>query len=300
MNSAVKMWMIAAFILLVVGIVIFFMAFVTADFDISKLFTQKFEKNIFEFNEDFENIYVNVETTTVNFVPSDDGVCKVECFEKENMKHSAEVQDGTLTVSIADNRKWYDHITINFGTPTVTIYLPKDVYTSLSAKTTTGNIEVPDGLNFETIVITGTTSNVSCYADASTSIELNTTTGDIRLGSLEAGAVKLSATTGTVKVNDVSCNKLTAKSSTGHIKLENTVANESIILENTTGGIRFNGCDAGEITVRTSTGSVRGTLLSEKIFITDTSTGRINVPKTASGGKCEITTSTGDIDIDIE
>ena len=52
--------------------------------------------------------------------------------------------------------------------------------------------------------------------------------------------------------------------------------------------------------VNTSTGDVNGTLLSEKIFITDTSTGRVSVPKTTSGGKCEITTSTGDINIGIK
>ena len=54
------------------------------------------------------------------------------------------------------------------------------------------------------------------------------------------------------------------------------------------------------IMVKTSTGNVKGTLLSDKIFVTDTSTGRVSVPKTTSGGKCEITTSTGDIEIELE
>ena len=38
----------------------------------------------------------------------------------------------------------------------------------------------------------------------------------------------------------------------------------------------------------------------DKVFITDTSTGNISVPKTITGGKCEITTSTGDIRISIK
>lgn len=61
----------------------------------------------------------------------------------------------------------------------------------------------------------------------------------------------------------------------------------------------FDGSDAAEIYVRTSTGSVKGTLLSEKVFITETSTGSVSVPKTVTGGKCEIRTSTGDIQIEI-
>ena len=64
--------------------------------------------------------------------------------------------------------------------------------------------------------------------------------------------------------------------------------------------MRFENSDAAQISVKTSTGDVTGTLLSEKVFITETSTGTIRVPKTITGGKCEITTSTGNIKIDIK
>jgi hypothetical protein len=38
-------------------------------------------------------------------------------------------------------------------------------------------------------------------------------------------------------------------------------------------------------------------LLSEKVFITKSDTGRIDVPETVTGGKCKITTDTGSIRI---
>lgn len=76
-------------------------------------------------------------------------------------------------------------------------------------------------------------------------------------------------------------------------------ASGAFSIERSTGDVEFDGSDADEITVKTSTGDVRGTLKSEKVFLTDTSTGWINVPKTTSGGRCEITTSTGNIDIAI-
>ena len=63
--------------------------------------------------------------------------------------------------------------------------------------------------------------------------------------------------------------------------------------------MRFDGCDAAEITVKTGTGDVTGTLLSDKVFLTETGTGRIDVPKSTVGGRCEINTDTGDIKIDI-
>ncbi len=300
MKKATKIWLIAATAFIVVGVLIFIVALATANFDFTKLSTKEFETMTYEFNQDFDNISVNVETATVIFASADDGVCKVECVEERKVKHSVKIQDGTLTISAVDNRKWYDYIGITFKTPKVTVYLPKDVYTSLSVKTATGNIDVPDKFKLETLAITGTTSNIACYANVSKSIELKTTTGNITLGSAQTETVSLSATTGKVTVKGVACKNLTAKCSTGHIELKNVIAQEHIKVENTTGGVNFEACDAADITVKTSTGNVRGTLLSEKIFVTDTSTGRVRVPSSASGGRCEITTSTGNIEIEIE
>ncbi len=47
-------------------------------------------------------------------------------------------------------------------------------------------------------------------------------------------------------------------------------------------------------------GDVKGTLLSEKAFFAESDTGDIDVPKTNVGGRCEITTDTGDIQIQIQ
>ncbi len=300
MNKCSKKWLLAAAVLTIAGAVIFVGALAVIHFDFTKLSTQKIETNTYEFNEDFDNIFVNVETAVVTFVPSDNDVCKVECVEEESLKHSAKIQDGALTISAVNNRKWYDYIGINFWSPKVTVYLPGEVYTSLSVAAATGSIEIPGRFSFETVAAAGTTATITCHAQVSKSVEVNTTTGNIILGSAQTETVKLSATTGEVIVNDVACNKLTAKSSTGHIQLKNVVAKESMKAQNTTGGIELAGCDAADIMLHTSTGDVKGTLLSEKIFITDTSTGRVSVPGTASGGKCEITTSTGDIAIGIK
>lgn len=301
MNKGSKRWLLTAVILIIAGAVVFVGALASINFDFTKLSTQKIETNTYEFTEDFDSIFVNVETAAVTFVPSDNDVCKVACVEEESLKHSAKIQDGTLTISAVDNRKWYDHIGIDFFcSPKVTVYLPEEVYTSLSVATATGNIEIPDKFSFETVAVAGRTSNITCHAQVSKSVEVNTTTGNITLGSAQTETVKLSATTGNVIVHDVACNELTAKSSTGHIQLKNVIAEESMKAHNTTGGVEFGSCDAADIMVNTSTGDVEGTLLSEKIFITDTSTGRVSVPKTTSGGKCEITTSTGDIDIGIK
>ena len=70
-------------------------------------------------------------------------------------------------------------------------------------------------------------------------------------------------------------------------------------LERSTGDVKFTLCDAGELFVKTTTGNVIGSLCSEKIFMAKASTGKVEVPKSVTGGICEIETSTGDIRITI-
>ncbi len=294
-----KKWLIAAAVLVLVGAVIFVSALAAAGFDFTKLNTQKFTTKNYEFGENFESIFVNVETADVTFVPTDESVCKVVCFEEEKRPHSVEIKNGTLNISYVNNHKWNINIGIYFSAPKITVYLPKAAYKSLSVATKTGGVEVPEGLAFETVGITGATADIECRASVSKSIEIGTATGKITLGEASAETVKLSAETGKITAQNVACKRFSAKNGTGKIILENVIAEERIDAETGTGDIRFNACDAAEITAETGTGSVKGTLLSEKIFITKTSTGKVSVPSTASGGRCEITTGTGDIKIEI-
>jgi DUF4097 and DUF4098 domain-containing protein YvlB len=64
--------------------------------------------------------------------------------------------------------------------------------------------------------------------------------------------------------------------------------------------VKFERCDASELYIELDTGDVTGSLLSDKVFIAQSDTGRVNVPKSVTGGRCEITTDTGDIKITVE
>ena len=83
------------------------------------------------------------------------------------------------------------------------------------------------------------------------------------------------------------------------MRLENVIAAEGFSLVRSTGDIAFDGCDAAELLVETDTGDVTGSLLSEKVFFVTTATGKKEVPETVTGGKCKITTDTGDVTITI-
>ena len=85
-----------------------------------------------------------------------------------------------------------------------------------------------------------------------------------------------------------------------HYKYVVSIATESFSIKRSTGDVTFDGADAKSISVKTDTGDVKGSLLSNKVFITKTDTGDINVPSSTTGGKCEITTDTGDINLTVQ
>ena len=94
-------------------------------------------------------------------------------------------------------------------------------------------------------------------------------------------------------------NSIKISTSTGDITLKDVIAGDGITIDTSTGDVEFDGSDANWLSISTSTGEVSGTLLSDKIFEADTSTGDVELPKTTTGGSCKIKTNTGDIEINI-
>ena len=299
MNTAKKAILITASILTVAGLVIFAAAMTASSWDFSVFETSKTVTNTYTVTESFSGISVDTETADILFVLSDDGRCVVECQEKENVTNSVKIENGMLVIKTVDERKWYEHIGIDFGKQTITVFIPESEYASLIINESTGDIEIPAGFTFGDADITVSTGDVTFSASVKNKLKIRTSTGDARINKTSASILDVSVSTGDVTVTDFTGNDLTFSGSTSDIILKNSVFTNKISIKSSTGDVCFDRCDAAEIYVKTSTGDVTGTLASEKIFITDTSTGSVSVPKTASGGRCEITTSTGDIDISI-
>lgn len=278
-----------------------------------------YETNIHKINEEFDNISIKTDTADIAFVLSNDGMCRVACYEEAKISHSVEVQNGTLTVNVVNNKKWYDYIGVNIDSTKITVYLPEKAYSSLVIEESTGDIEISKDFKFKSIDISLSTGNVKCYASAVENITIASSTGDIYAEGISASSLDLTVSTGNVTVSsvtceeditigvstgkiyltDVACKNLTSTGSTGDISLKNVISTEKISVERSTGDVTLDHSDASELFIMTSTGDVEGSLLTNKVFIIKTDTGRINVPNSITGGRCEITTDTGDIKISI-
>lgn len=301
MSKAVKKWLIAAASLVTLGGAIFAGAMAALGFDFSKISTIKYETNTYEAGEKFDKISIDADITDIVFAQSDDESCKVVCFEAEKVKHSVRCTNGTLTIDMTDDRKWYDYIGVSFASPKMTVYLPQSKYNSLLIDTDTGNIDIPESFAFNRLEIETDTGNVDCKANVSDNIGIESDTGNIGVSSVESGCnIDIKTDTGTIKLTDITCTDCTAESDTGDISLVNVVSANSIRAESDTGNVKLKKSDAAELSIKTDTGNVTGTLLSEKDFIAKSHTGDVDVPKTQTGGKCKVTTDTGDIKMDIQ
>jgi len=305
-----KKWLIIVSVIVIVCIVVFGGSMLMA----------KYETNRYDVNEDYKNISIAANAADIVLAPSESEDTYVICQEPKNTLCNVSITDGTLSVWLADTRNWYERIANIFRTPQITVYLPQGEYSSLSVKGSTGDVEIPNDFRFESMDISESTGNVRVCASVSETAKIKATTGNIHIEGISAGVLDLSVSTGRITVSDITCKgtikanvttgetgltNITCKSlissgSTGDITLHNVIAEEKFSINRSTGDITFIGSDAGEIFAQTDTGDVTGSLLSEKIFLTETDTGDIDVPKTVTGGRCEITTDTGDIELDIK
>lgn len=319
MQKNIKYWLIAAIVLIGIGGIGFTAVMAEFDWNFSKLSSAKYETSEYILQESFQNISIKTNTADIAFIPTDNDKPSVSCYELENMWHKVSVKDGTLVIEVVDTREWYEYIGIFSDKPKITLHIPQGEYSALAITCQTGDITLPKELGFQSMDISNHTGDVTIRSSIENTADIKATTGSICVEQITAGTLKLSVSTGKITASDVicqdtvtvkvstgkthltniQCQSLISTGDTGDIHLKNVVAAETFSIKRDTGDVKFDSCDAPSISVETDTGDVTGSLKTEKVFLTETDTGRIDVPKSTAGGTCEIRTDTGDILIKI-
>lgn len=319
MNTATKILIIIAILLILLGGIAFVIIMSANNWSFSKLGTESFKTVNKKISAPFDDIQINASVADIVFVISDDESCNVTFFDRQDAQHSAEVANNTLVIDAVDQQKWYEQISFSFKSPKITVALPRSEYSSIIIKNKTGNVTLPNSFAFKSIDIATSTGNISCSASANKAIKLTASTGNISMNNVTAEDISISTTTGGItlssavckgtvdisvktgdsRLTEVSCKSLVSTGSTGNMHLNNVIAEEAFSIERSTGDVCFDLSDANDITIKTSTGKIKGSLLSDKIFIAKTNTGSVNVPQTVTGGKCVVTSGTGNITIEI-
>ena len=287
----------AAIALLFVGASICVKSLASVNFDFKALNASTYVTNTYEIKENFENIKIQVDTDQIVFAPSEDGKCSVVCYEDEKEPHRIGVSGKTLSIERMHGRRL--QIGLFTDSPRITVYLPEKAWGTLHIDSDTGDVDIPKDFTFESIYAELDTGDLRVSASAEGSVRLKTDTGHIELSDMKAEDITVTTDTGKCSLKNLRCDNLISSGDTGDLNMSGVVSSGEWNIRRSTGDVRFEDCDAETITIRTNTGDVTGTLLTEKVFLTKTDTGKTDVPKTVTGGKCDITTSTGDIRIDI-
>ena len=316
MNKGI--WIVVAVVLIITGAALCALSTVVLGFDPVNTSTVEYMENTYEVSGSFKNISIAVDTDDIEFQKSHDGKCSVICIEAEDIRHEAKINGNTLEIKQFNEGGW-NFIGINMQTPKMTVYLPENTYNDLDINVNTGDIIIPAGFTFEDLEIYGNTGDIMSECDVTGDTNAEITTGDISMIGIAGDKISVSVTTGDVLLERINCTDAEVKSTTGDIQLGSVIVSGDLKTQTETGrtwlssvlvsgkltatggtdDVEIDGCDAGELFIETNTGSITGSLLSEKVFVTETNTGTIDVPNTASGGKCELTTNTGSISITI-
>lgn len=318
MSKKMKIWLIIAASLVVAGGLLYSGALWMADWDITKLGTVEYEVNNYEFTEAVTDITVTTGGDLI-FRPAADGKLSIECKEDVKEKHTVTVTDGHLQILRKKEKPWYADVGINFESTRIVVSLPEEVYGKLTVSASTGDVEIGKEFQFASMDVKVSTGDIKNYAAAAGMVKLTTSTGGIYMKNISVGELELEVSTGDIEAETVACQGQTnIHTSSGEVKLTDFTSNGFWVkgstsdlyfkklmvagrmeIKTSTGAVEFDHCDAGEMKVTTSTGDVTGSLLSDKIFVVETSTGDVDVPRCHTGDICEITTSTGDVEITI-
>ena len=275
--------------------------------------------NEYDLDENLENFSLKLETANIELKVGNER--KVVCEETEKCYHEVTMSNNTLNIKAIDSRKWHERI-FNFGffTPKVTIYYPAKEFNEFTMESATGDLLIPHDYSFNKLNVKVSTGKVtvnsdvkdSLYVKASTgnmyftdvnakSVELKASTGDLYLKNVKVDeTIKTNTSTGNVKMDNVNAKNIDVEASTGKATLINTITTEDIKIKTSTGDVKFDSSDAANLNVKTDTGDVRGSILTKKVIFVEQKTGRSRYPKLTEGGRFDITTDTGDIDITIK
>ncbi len=136
--------------------------------------------NTYEIKETYTGIRACT-SADIRLEPTDGQDTTVICQEEQDRLHTVRVEDGVLTILEQEPRHDRCLVQIQFKTPVVTIRLPRGDYDALSIEGDVGDVNVPQGLRFETAAITASTGDVDFSASVQQTLAVHLSTGEIRL-----------------------------------------------------------------------------------------------------------------------
>lgn len=319
MKKGNKTALIAAGCMVLVGAILVAAGMAALRFDISRLRASDYETTSYTIGEGFSGISITGWSSNVRFYPSEDDTCRVVCRENKNISFEVGVLDDTLYIRRPKAPKFYVQFGVQFGETGITVYLPEDSYDSLTLKTSSGDVKLPEDFHFTSARVEAASGEIRIHSSVAAEeavssqsgniyvkdtapevLSIQSTSGAITAENVEAREdIQIKSTSGDITLSHVHGNAIEASASSGELALNQVTAKEDLNLKTTSGDITLNGCDGNALDIQSTSGRVSGSLLSQKTFDIHTKSGTVEAPHSASGGICRVTTTSGDVTLRI-
>ncbi len=302
--------------LLFLGAIIFAIAFAYSGFSFEFLSNVRIEYKTFEEKADNQITSLSIEYGTVDvvvYLSDDTDALSVQYPQKQNKKgeniNEIKVEETDGKISIMENYKWQAQLfSVNFETPTVSVYLPQERVYALDLQTTTGTIRLTNGnLNVSKITLKTTTGMIStkdCVVSSTGEARFETTTGILSVGELSAQTVVLETTTGVLTTHKAITaeTSVSLKVTAGTIETLGTITTDTVTAKATTGSLKMTaGIYANALTLKTTTGDLNARIGGKKTdysIVVSQSTGNSNIyPQTGGTKTLNVSCTTGDINV---
>lgn len=313
MKNSKRRWLLLAAALVILGAALCQGAYAAMGYDLTKLNSETLETNSYEIGEPFSQISIKASDAKVVLLPSEGKDCRVQCTFWKKEPYTVEVIDGTLTIQKAKSPilrlRWFA-----FGEPSILLYLPNSHYEQLSIETGSGNMDLPQDFSFSNAQLKSSSGNICLESGVENKLSAETSSGYLLVNGVSckemtlrsssgngevysggADRLQIKSSSGEISLSYLTCGELGAEASSGDISLTDVQLSGDLKVNTTSGMISLKDSDAGSLELHSSSGDIQGSLLSDKIFITKSSSGSIQVPETSSGGVCKVETSSGDI-----
>lgn len=267
MKKIFKRFLILGACLFFIGGGIFLVAFAKVDFDIRALSATKTREERYEETSIITSLSLEY-TADINVVATDGEKLSVSYSCPYNRKgdvYEVEITEENGRLSIVEKTKQHFSLSFfNFYSHDITVYVPKDRVLDIQIQTNTGDIKLGNGTFGK--------------------IDLATNTGDIVFGATTATEISVSVDTGDVDFNgNVLANTLTIQTDTGDIDGNGVITAQTVDVETATGDIEL----------------ILSGKQTDYTIIAKTNTGDQNIHSGGSGEKkLSVSCSTGDIEID--
>ena len=303
MSNTMKVWLIIALVLFLLGAVIFTISLAVNGFSWDRFIDGNYSQQTYSTDSgDYRQIIIDAKNNGIRVTLSSDERIHLTYYENEWNTYTVQDDGGVLRLQSHHKPRlvWFD---FDFRPTNVELAVPAEYAGSLQLTTSNSSITASD-INAATIDFRSSNDKINLSnATVSGKLVLTTTNGRIQLTNVTAPSAELKTSNDSIRVEDVFIDgDILATTTNGRIDLVNLTANTAKA-RTSNDSIHLSRLAAGIIDLQSSNGALKGSIVgdsSDYRIDSHTSNGSTNIDRGNANGIYSLRAYTSNDSINIE